>query len=511
MPGLYRRRDILGVLPAVRATAQAASGRLEVEIRERGSGAVVPARVYLTDREGKLCAPPGAIAYRRREEEHFVSSGRFGLELPAGDYLLRVERGLEYRPEETKVELPAGETRRVTVEIGRWIAMNDLGWYSGDLHNHRKIEEMAALLLAEDLNLAPTLTDWIWEGRPISTPPATDEPIRRVDARHAYSVLDKEIERLRHGPGAVDLVALKRPIPFEGDWLYPPNDIFCRQAHAQGGYVDAEKIMWRDIPALVALGHVDFAGVVHNHFNRHGVEIETEPWGMAPKDQPEHHSARRLALWTLEIYYRFLNCGFRLPASAGSASGVKAAPLGHNRVYVRMGRPFSYEGWFRALKAGASLATNGPVLFLTVNGKGPGAALELPARGGTVQVRAEARAPAALEPLEIIFQGRVVHSGGPPAVEFELPVAGSGWVAARVFERGGKTVRFAQTSPVWVRAGSHPGTVAEDARYFALWLRREAEFYRKEARFRSAEHQRAMVELLERSEAIYARTAAVKG
>jgi len=32
--------------------------------------------------------------------------------------------------------------------------------------------------------------------------------------------------------------------------------------------VDAEKIMWRDVAALVALGHVDFAGIVHNHFSR---------------------------------------------------------------------------------------------------------------------------------------------------------------------------------------------------------------------------------------------------
>lgn len=502
---------MLAALPAIRVAAQAATGRLEVEIRERASGHLAPARVYLTSKEGKLCVPRGAIAYQRREEEHFISSGRFELELPAGEYSLRVERGLECRPAEAKLEVEPGQTRRAAIELERWIAMNELGWYSGDLHNHRKVGEMAALLLAEDLNLAPTLTDWIWEGRPISTPPETAELIRRVDARHAYSVLDKEIERLRHGPGAVDLLALKRPIPFEGDWLYPPNDVFCRQAHAQGGYVDAEKIMWRDIPALVALGHVDFAGVVHNHFNRHGVETETEPWGMAPKDKPEYHTARGLALWTLEIYYRLLNCGFRLPASAGSASGVKAAPLGYNRVYVRMGDVFSYEGWFRALKAGASFATNGPILFLTADGKWPGSTIELAEGGRTTQIRAEVRSAAPLEEIEIIFQGRVVHSSGSPVAELELPVTSSGWVAARVFEKPGKTVRFAQTSPIWIRAGRDPGIVAEDARYFVAWLRREVEFYRKETRFRSPEHQRAMIELLEKGEAVYARLAALRG
>lgn len=510
MPGLYRRREMLAALPAVRAAAQAASGRLQVEIRERAGGAV-PARVYLTNREGKLCPPPGAITYQRREEAHFVCDGRFELTLPAGEYSLQVERGLEYRPAAAKLEVRAGETRRAMIPLERWISMNELGWYSGDLHNHRKVDEMPALLPAEDLNLAPTLTDWIWEGRPNSTPPETTEPIRRAGARHVYSVLDKEIERLRHGPGAIDLLALKQPIPFEGDWLYPPNDVFCRQAHAQGGYVDAEKIMWRDIPALVALGHVDFAGVVHNHFNRHGVETETEAWGMAPKDRPEHHSARGLALWTLEIYYRFLNCGFRLPVSAGSASGVKAAPLGHNRVYVRIGRAFSYESWFRALQAGASFATNGPILFLTVNGKGPGGAIEAPPRGGRLEIRAEARSTAPLDGIEILFQGRVVASAASPVVELELPVAGSGWVAARAFERPGQTVRFAQTSPVWIRAGRDPGIVAEDARYFVAWLRREIDFYRKETRFASPEHRRAMIGFFEQGEAVFARLAAVTG
>jgi hypothetical protein len=110
-------------------------------------------------------------------------------------------------------------------------------------------------------------------------------------------------------------------VPFEGYRLYPPSDRFCEAAHAQGGYVDAEKIVWRDVAALVALGHIDFAGIVHNHFNRHDVEFETDSWGMIPKDRPELNTVSGMPLWSMEVYYRFLNCGFRLPVSAGSASG----------------------------------------------------------------------------------------------------------------------------------------------------------------------------------------------
>jgi hypothetical protein len=511
MPGLLDRRELLWGLPAAGVAAGGAAARLRVEIRERGAKQPTPARVYLTDGQGKLHAPEGAIVYRRREEEHFITAGRFELELPPGKYSLQAERGLEYPTAGAELVLGAGEMRELRLELERWIAMNERGWYSADLHNHRKVDEMPALLLAEDLNLAPTITDWIWEGRPISTPPETTEAIRRVDARHAFSVLDKEVERLRHGPGAVDLLGLRKPIPFEGDWLYPPNDVFCRLAHAQGGWVDAEKIMWRDIPALAALGHIDFAGVVHNHFNRHGVETETEPWGMAPKDRPEYDTPRGLALWTLDIYYRLLNCGLRLPVSAGSASAVKAAPLGYNRVYARLEESFSYENWFRALKRGCSFATNGPILFLTADGRLPGATIERPAAGGRLRVKVEAHSAGAPEKLELLFKGRVVEATGRTSLETELEVKESGWVAARAFEPAAKTVRFAQTSPIWIRAGRDPGIVASDALYFAAWLRREAEFYRRETRFQSPAHRQAMVALLEAGERAYRGLAALTG
>ena len=113
---------------------------------------------------------------------------------------------------------------------------------------------------------------------------------------------------------------------------------------------------------VVALGQIDFAGIVYNHFNRPGVESETDIWGMIPKWRTEFQTPAGMPLWAMEVYYRFLNCGFRLAVSAGSASGVKASPVGYNRVYVKLNGPFDYEHWFRALKEGHSFATNGPVL-----------------------------------------------------------------------------------------------------------------------------------------------------
>ena len=470
----------------------AAAGQFKLRVRS-----ALPARFYLNDIRGKPWTPPNTIAYERSGESHFIANEGFEIELPSGVYTLAAERGPEYRPFLATLQARDGEEKTLRVELTRWIHMNRLGWYSGDLHNHRGVDEMPLLLLAEDLNLAPTLADWIWDDRERSAPPQSGDAIRYVDSTHVYSVFDKEIERLKAGPGAVDLLGLRTRIPFIGYLLYPPNDTFARQAHAQGGWVDMEKIVWRDAAALVALGVVEYAGIVHNHFNRQGVELETDSWGMIPKYRPEFHTPAGMPLWSMDVYYRFLTCGFRLPVSAGSASGVKAAPLGYNRVYVKTREPFAYDTWFRALKDGRSFATNGPMLFLTVDGQEPGAVLRFPPRTSTrIRIRAEAVSRNPLDRLEIIFKGktvRTIRGSGKLAVDFTMNVGETGWFAARAFEKLDRTIRFAHTSPVYVELAGDAGIVRDDAQFFLDWIDRETAFYRNASGFRDEAHREAML------------------
>src|SRR5437867_13312337 len=278
---------VYSLLWLLRQTEAQPSARLRAELRDPSTGRALPGRFYLTDEQGNFKSPPGAVTYQKGAEQHFLADGSFELQLAPGRYSLAAERGPEFLPVSLALRLSSGEERKETLSMKRWIDMNRLGWYSGDLHNHRNVAEIRQLLLAEDLNLAPTLADWVWEDRERSTPPQAAQPVQPVDEIHVFSVLDKEVERLENGPGAVDLLGLKSPIPFQGYRLFPPNDTFCAAAHRQGGYVDAEKILWRDVAALVALGHIDFAGIVYNHFNRHSVELETDRWGMIPKYRPE--------------------------------------------------------------------------------------------------------------------------------------------------------------------------------------------------------------------------------
>ena len=154
----------LTVVGMTRIPGQPAPGRLHVETQDKTTGRSVPARFYLTDQAGAPHAPPGVIVYDKRVEHHFVASGGFDAELPPGRYRLVVERGAEHRPATVDVDIQAGQTRREVVQIERWIDMNARGWYSGDLHNHRKIDEVPTLMLAEDLNIAPTISQRSGQG-----------------------------------------------------------------------------------------------------------------------------------------------------------------------------------------------------------------------------------------------------------------------------------------------------------------------------------------------------------
>jgi hypothetical protein len=498
------RRNFTRLLLGLSLAAAGTSFEMGFKLRVRSSD---PARFYLDDSRGKSWVPEGALAYVQRGERHFVVRNGFEIDLPAGSYTLVAERGPEYIPFQTTIEGRAGTDITVEATVSRWMHMNRLGWYSGDLHNHRRPEEMPLLLLAEDLNVAPTLTDWVWDDRQRSTPPDTTDAVREADSTHVFSVLDKEVERLKDGPGAVDLVGLRSPILFDGYLLHPTNEVFAKQARAQGGWVDAEKIVWRDAAALVALGQIDFAGIVYNHFNRQDVEMETDSWGMIPKSRPEYNTPAGMPLWAMEVYYRFLNCGFRLPVSAGSASGVKAAPLGYNRVYVKLDGPFSYDRWFRSLKGGNSVATNGPMLFLTVDGKEPGDVLRLPEKGRrSVRIQAKVSSQKPIDRLEVIFKGKIIRSITGTAkleADFAIEVGETGWFAARAFEKPGRTVRFAHTSPVYVEVRGDRGVVPDDARFFIHWIDREIAFYRKSPGFREPAHREAMLAMFTAARQVY--------
>ena len=174
----------------------------------------------------------------------------------------------------------------------------------------------------------------------------------------------------------------------------------------------------------------------------------------------------------MDMYYRLLNCGYRLPATAGTASGIMPNPLGYNRVYAKLDGPFSYDAWFEAVRKGRTFATNGPIMEFTVNGLLAGSDFDFPdGQPASVEVDIEVASVSPLEKVEIIQNGMVIATGlieGKKRATLKKSVTfkRSGWVAARCFEINKKTERCAHTSPVYIHIGDAPIASKKDAEYF---------------------------------------------
>ncbi|MFH1742124.1 MAG: CehA/McbA family metallohydrolase, partial [bacterium] len=353
--------------------------RLNLRIVEQGKSEPIPARVKIRDREGFLYRPKDAPAYRMS----FVCRGETSLDLPSGRYSLEISRGPEYALAEKGFSLNKDQT--VTVELDRWIHMAQLGWWSGEFHIHRPLDQVDDMILAEDLNVGVVQTIWndrdLWDG---GAPPGP--AVRMADETHVSDILSTEDER---GAGAVLLLNLKEPLrlPPYGNW-YPTNIDLCRRAKEMGGWVDIEKPFWWGSPVVAALGLADSVGITNNHLTEISV-WDYPAWGRG-RDSYYADGPRGFWEYVCGIWYHLLNCGYRLPASAGSASGVLPNPVGFNRCYVHLNGPFSYTQWLEGLKAGRSFVTNGPMMFVKVAEKEPGETVELPV-GEAVDVSVEIR------------------------------------------------------------------------------------------------------------------------
>ena len=461
------------VLACWATAAPAAAATVRVQVVDDTSGQTVAARAYLWRGDEPLL-PPGFPSYARGDERHFLVAGDFALDLAPGTYRLRIERGLEYVPVALDLDVPRDTP--LPVRLRRWVDMNGEGWYSADMHVHRDPAEIPSILRAEDLNFVPTITTHVWSedvSQPWKVP--AEFPVV-VEPERVFTANAQEVERIQGGPGAVILLARGLPLPFDGYEHYPPAVTYTRKTHEMGGFVEGDKLFWVDTFVNAVLGEIDFVELNCNHFLPRLVDTDLAPWSHWPIEFG-YRGSRGFALWMMDLYYRILNSGVELPLSAGSANGVKATPVGYDRVYVRLGKGrFDYPGFMQALKRGRSFSTNGPILELEVDGAhGPGDRIEV--RGaGRHRLRARVRSRGELETLQLIVNGEVVAEQPGQGVreltlETDLRFDRSSWAAVRAFERTATAeswrpagLVFAHSSPVYFLLDGRPVVVPESVR-----------------------------------------------
>lgn len=445
------RLALLSMLAALFALAQQGTVRLKI-VDEKSRP--VAARIRLS---GENPPPLAGLtrAHRGYPALGAVVAGEAVVALPAGRHTMNVERGPEYRPVSLTLDVKVGESIESVARLVRWIDLSRSGWWSGDTHVHSPIEDLPLLMDAADLRFAPAITCF-----------NNAVTLSAIAPSKSFTIDNCEDERpwgaaLFLGTGTA--MALHHRAS-----QYPPPTTTWAEARRRGAFIDFEKVIWWQSPMMMALQPPDTIGVASNHFQED--TILTRATLSRPRDEAKYPGPMGYGRWLLDLYCTYLNAGFRIPASAGSANGVVRNHLGHNRSYVHLDSGFTIDGWMAGQKAGRNFVTNGPILLATVNGRLPGSTLAGSLRKATVRV--DARSARELDRAEILVDGEVSTTlqprGGNIRQAREVAVRDGGWVAVRVFEKNAATIRFAHTSPVWI--GPKPRRAPEALVFMREWI-----------------------------------------
>ena len=469
--GRYAVPIVLGLAvlnPGLPQTATADDGQVEFNVVD-SAGEPLPCRIHLLDDEDKPRFPKDLPFWRN----HFSCPGTAKLQLPAGAYRYRIERGPEYHRNLGSFTMADGGSQKIGVKLERLVDMAADGWFSGDMHVHRPHQQMKLLMRSEDLHVAPVITWWNnqnqWADRDMP-----DELLSNFDGCRYCRIMAGEDER---EGGALMFFNLDRPLDITGsEREYPSPMKFVNQARERDGvWIDIEKPFWWDVPVWLAGGKIDSVGLANNHMC-HDRMYENEAWGR-PRDESRLPPPLGNGFWTQEIYYQILNTGLRLPPSAGSASGVLPNPLGYNRVYVHTGRDFDYPKWWRGLKAGRAFVTNGPILLVKANGELPGYVFSA-SDGGQVSLSLDIALTTLdnVPKIEIIKNGRVAKAVSPAELaeaggSIELTFDESGWFLVRAITDLAHTFRFASTAPYYVEIDPARTRVSRrSVQFFLDWI-----------------------------------------
>jgi Tol biopolymer transport system component len=521
--------------------------RLEVMVTD-ATGAPTPARISITGADGRAYAPGDAWlhsddgfdrAQRRFEAQYFHTGQRVEVDVPAGDITLEAMKGFRYRVARRHLRLASGERRAIELRLesldpeGLWN-----GWSSGDLHVHMNYggayrntpERLVEQGRAEDLDAIFNLIVNKEQRVPDigyfapGPDPASRRGVLLLHSQEFHTsywghlgLLDLKRHFLLPDYVSYPFTAVASP--------YPTNSKISDLARAQDalvGYVhpydtlpdpsNMDERLTHALPVDVALGKVDYVEVV----------------GFS-----DHRS-------TASVWYRLLNCGFQIPAGAGTDAMANFAslrgPVGVNRVFVESPRPagcsppfekggpggICYEPWLAALRMGRTFVTNGPLLDFEIERQGPGATIVRPAGRQTLEFRAAMRSIVPIDHVEIVANGTVLRPIKLDASRTRADASGSltleqsGWVVLRAWSETAAhpildLYPYATTSPIYLELGGPMSAAPGDAQYFRDWIDRILAHAGGRSDYNTEAERQATLTILRDAAAVYSRLAGEAG
>ena len=457
-------------LAVVSPPSHAGAAQLQATIVDAQTGQPLAARIRAADDCGRVAEVEGVHSHvEYLGKQWCYVDGTFALPLPAAGIKLEIWRGLETRPLTEAIKPSPGQVTKRTFKLRRWANMLAEGFVNGDMHAHTPLPREAHLQMrAEDLNALNLLAGETLALNPHFTGKLDQNSTRGNEIMVCQEVRDWQM-------GHLTLLGLTKMIPgypkvggiledySHAHWLLAPA---MEATRAQGGVViwsHFSNLPGAESPIGVATGLVDALELM-TYDDPTQLPSHWGPWKNSGMSQAEFTPMRGM-----DLYYQYLNAGFRLPIVAGTDKMAPDIPLGSNRTYVPAGKAADYASWLSGVKGGKGFITNGPILTFDVNGHPSGDVVEFK-EPRSVKARVTARSIHPFATLEVIMNGEVVGhksifvQNNPPIdgvysmeLECNVELKRSCWLSARVADDPDNKNRilprglsvFAHTNPVY--------------------------------------------------------------
>ncbi len=441
---------------------------LSIELVDRSTGQVLPGIIQVLDEQGHEVKPPELVNRGQGIEDDkpihrwWVLPKASSIRVPAAPLEFRALAGLETELATERIDLTGKSKARLQIPLTRFYQARRKGYLAGNTHLHLKqLSKRQADRYLQEVPLADGL-DIVFlsyleravADLDYTSNKYTPEDLEKLSHDHLHFGHGEEHRHNfgTHGEGyghilLLDIPYIIQPVSIGPGIMQkgadsPPLQVGIDKARESGG-----KVIW----AHNLYGFEDIPNWLTGRVHANNIF-----------DGSDRGSFK-------DTYYRYLNVGLHVPFSTGTDWFIYDL----SRVYVMSDRPITPKEWLDRLAAGKSYITNGPLLEFTVDEHALGDVLDLP-KPGEVKVRGRAVGRVDFKRIELVQNGRVIHSEPARAeaghfeakLELSLAIDAPSWLALRTpppavaddpelqeavaeNEFGGRL--FSHTSPIYVQ------------------------------------------------------------
>ncbi|MBN2391352.1 MAG: CehA/McbA family metallohydrolase [Anaerolineae bacterium] len=437
--------NLTGLLGSVAPATQ----RVNLKVVEKDSGKLVAVKLHIHGEAGEYLAPVDRhriinpswfedysvdFAHRGLHQCTYIT-GETIIDLPMSRVYIEVSKGFEIRPVRKVIGVTA-ETTEIEIEIEKVLPWREKGWVTADTHVHF-LSPMSALLegAGEGVNVVNLLaSQWgelmtnvgdfdgknTWGSRENG---GDGEYLVRVGTENRQHVMG-HISLLGYRGGIIAPMTTGGP---DESAIGDPIEIllteWARQCKRQGGLVVLPHFPnpRAEHAASIISGDID--------------AVEMTSWG---------NLYGGINPYSLSDWYRYLNCGYLVPAVGGTDKMSADTAVGTVRTYAHVParQPFTYDAWMDAVRRAETFVTYGPLLEFAVDGKPMGSRIPMTSNGGTVDVVWQvASVTVPVSRVELVVNGEIRESvavdagqasGTPLSGSWSVKIDRSSWLALLV-------------------------------------------------------------------------------